>query len=342
MQTAPTHVLIVDDEPDISNLIDKALSQVGLKCQAVNDSHEAKHLLEGGSFRILIADIVMPEISGLDLLEYTHQHLPDCKVILVTGWNETRDLAHAIYLGADDYLTKPFNIDELIESVFEAISFGDEQSQHLSLKAARAIQKNNTLKHVSLETIQALVKAVEAKDPYTRKHSEQVAHYAVELAHYTQQPDRMVEAIRVASLLHDVGKIGVPDSVLTKPGPLSDEEFELIRQHPLLGAQILRNISVFTNEATLVLHHHESWDGSGYPQGLTGEQALLGARLIHLADCIDAMLMERTYKQAYTVEKVLEELVRGIGREFDPQLTPAAIDWMQSHPEKLILCPVTV
>jgi HD-GYP domain-containing protein (c-di-GMP phosphodiesterase class II) len=146
-----------------------------------------------------------------------------------------------------------------------------------------------------------------------------------------------LESTRVASLLHDIGKIGVPDFVLTKPGPLTDEEFQYIRRHPALGSDILASITLFGSEAAMVRYHHERWDGKGYPDGLTGEESPLISRIIQVADCIDAMLMDRTYKKGYPVEKMLFELTRCAGTQFDPKIAVAAQAWCQSHQETLFL-----
>jgi putative nucleotidyltransferase with HDIG domain len=197
-------------------------------------------------------------------------------------------------------------------------------------------------RQASLDGVRALVRAVEAKDPYTRQHSEQVAHYTVHLSRAMGTGGEQIESFRVAALLHDVGKIGVPDAVLTKTGPLAPEEFEYIRRHPAVGADILSHFAVFAAEAHLVRHHHERWDGKGYPDGLTGEESPTGARIIHVADCIDAMLMDRSYKSAYPVEKMLDELARCAGSQFDPAVAARACRWCRDNPRLLILPGVTL
>ena len=148
---------------------------------------------------------------------------------------------------------------------------------------------------------------------------------------------RMMETVRIAALLHDIGKIGVPDCVLTKAGSLTDEEFELIRRHPVLGADILSNITLFAHEAMVVRHHHENWDGSGYPDELVGEEIPWAARVINVADSMDAMLMERTYKDPYTVDRMLGELRICSGSQFEPAIAAVAIEWCEGNMEKLIL-----
>jgi len=188
-----------------------------------------------------------------------------------------------------------------------------------------------------LEFTGALVQAVELKDPYTRRHSEHVALYADQLAAHLGLARDDRESVRVAALLHDIGKIAVPDSILTKPGRLCRKEFALIRQHPEVGAGILENISMLRQEARLVRHHHEAWDGSGYPHGLRGERIPLGARILNICDSMDAMLMARTYKAPYPVKDMLAELRRCADTQFDPELARAAVDFCTRWPTRLIL-----
>ena len=336
MQRAGTSVLIVDDEPGICSLIRDELAADGFDCATARDPARAQELLNSRPFDLLITDVIMPKISGLDLLAYVKRRMPDCKVVLITGQSKRECLAQAIMLGAYDYVEKPFDMAELLD-VAHAATNGEANTPRLPQRAAAAMQLSFQTERASLESVRALVRAVEAKDPYTRRHSEQVTHYAVNLAGVLRLGQNAVESIRVAALLHDVGKIGVPDNILIKPGPLSEHEFELIRRHPVLGADILANITLFGPEAQLVRHHHERWDGRGYPDGLTGEESPRAARIIHVADAIDAMLMDRTYKRGYSVERVLDELARCAGTQFDPAIAAAAIRWCQDNPDKLVL-----
>ena len=199
-----------------------------------------------------------------------------------------------------------------------------------------ATNLNRQLRLACLEGVGALVSAVEAKDPYTRRHSEQVAYYAEQFARQLCLPGDVIETIRVAAIMHDVGKIGIPDTVLTKPGKLTEDEFALIRDHPRMGANILLKISMLNAEGRLIRHHHEQWDGSGYPDQLAGEQIPLGARVIQLADCVDAMLMRRVYKEPFPIERLLAELRKGRGTQFDPALADVACQWIQDNPDKII------
>ncbi len=341
MNSNPGHILIVDDEPAVADLIKEELAEHGFLCRTATDSTRAREIIDGNSgeiqpFDLLIADIQMPRLGGLELLALVRKHSPECKVIMITGKSKREYVSQALLLGAYDYVEKPFKNGELVEAATRALS-GDVEGLSLHDRAAAAMELGPQAKRASLDSVTALVRAVEAKDPYTRRHSEQVAHYAVSIATAMGLSGPALESARIAALLHDIGKIGVPDHILTKAGPLTDEEFEYIRRHPALGSDILASITLFGNEARLVRHHHEKWDGKGYPDGLTGEESPLISRIIQVADCIDAMLMERTYKKGYPVETMLFELTRFAGTQFDPKIAAAAMAWCQSHLDELFL-----
>jgi putative two-component system response regulator len=334
-------ILVVDDEPNVCEFVREGLADLGYRCRAVSDPHAAWDLIEKSVVDLLIADIAMPGMTGLELLAHARRQVPQCKVILVTGVSSQGFLAEALEQGAFDYLEKPFAMDRLAEMVAGALGQPDGGHLHLPARAARALQSNPPVRQVSWSTIQTLVRAIEAKDPYTRWHSEQVAGYAWHLAGALHVPEGIRQAIRLAALVHDVGKIGVPDRVLTKAGPLTEEEADIMRRHPAVGADILGFVADFAMEARIVRHHHEAWNGRGYPDGLAGEEAPLGSRIIHVADAMDAMLMHRSYKEAYPVEKMLDELVRCAGTQFDPRIAAAALLWCRHNADKLVL-PVDV
>ncbi len=340
MKSSTGNILIVDDELAIGELIKDELAEHGLLCWVATDSSLARKLIDGTSgdgqpFDLLIVDIEMPQFGGLELLAYAKDHSPGCKVIMVTGHSRREHISQALLLGAYDYIEKPFKCGELVEAVTKALG-GQDEGSILCDRAAAAIELSSQAKRVSLESVWALVRAVEAKDPYTRRHSEQVAYYAGNLAEALGLSGAALESTRVAALLHDIGKIGVPDYILTKPGPLTEDEFQYISRHPALGSDILASITLFSAEAKLVRYHHERWDGKGYPDGLAGEETPLISRIIQVSDCIDAMLMERTYKKGYPIDTMLGELVRCAGTQFDPKIAATALAWCQSHRESLL------
>lgn len=322
-------VLIVDDEPEICRLVADVLSDCGCACDTCTNPRQAMALLCERRYSVLVTDILMPKVTGLDLLVHVRRRARDCKVILLTGRSCRETLAQALVLGAFDYLEKPFRPDELIECVQRAIRAADDPM--LPLKAAAAMELRAESVQACFDSVRALVRAVEAKDPYTRSHSEHVARYAVGMAQGLGLSSSEIDSVRVASLLHDVGKIGVPDRVLTKPGPLTNEEFEVIRRHPEIGSDILADITLFGDEANVVRHHHERWDGLGYPDGLAGRTIPLHSRIITVADSVDAILMARSYKAGRPLPRALEELQRCAGTQFDPDVVAVAQTWFRDN-----------
>jgi len=189
------------------------------------------------------------------------------------------------------------------------------------------------LRSTYVESTRALVAAVEAKDPHTRAHSLTVAGYAEGIGKRMQLPARLIETLRVAALLHDVGKIGLPDAILTKPGPLTDAEFDIVKRHPETALEILGHVSFLTDERPLILHHHEHYDGTGYPVGLVGDRIPIGARILATADALDTMFSPRSYKGPYTIDRVRAELTAGAGRQFDPAVADATLRWLSESPD---------
>jgi diguanylate cyclase (GGDEF)-like protein len=186
------------------------------------------------------------------------------------------------------------------------------------------------LKRTYLESTRALVGAVEAKDPHTRRHSMTVSDYAESLGTRLRLPASQIESLKVAAILHDVGKIGVPDAILQKPGPLTDEEYDAVKQHPQTALQILGQASFLSSELPLILHHHERYDGGGYPAGLAGDEIPFGARILAVADSLDAMFSRRSYKAGLTVDRVRRELHRCAGTQWDPAAVEAAAGFLDS------------
>ncbi len=188
------------------------------------------------------------------------------------------------------------------------------------------------LRSTYVESTRALVAAVEVKDPHTRAHSLAVATYAETIGKRMQLSARLIETVRAAAMLHDVGKIGVPDAILTKPGPLTDDEFEIVKRHPETALEILGHVSFLSEERPLILHHHERFDGRGYPAGLAGDRIPIGARILAVADALDTMFAPRTYKEPYDISRVRRELSAGGGRQFDPAVAEATLHWLAETP----------
>ena len=213
------------------------------------------------------------------------------------------------------------------------------EREGVRLMVDKCRQLNSQLRQTYLESTRAMIAAVEAKDPYTKHHSMNVTHYAEAFAAAMGMDTSKIEIIRTAALLHDVGKIGIPDRILTKPGALTPDEFEMIKGHPAMALQILQFVSFLQPELPIILHHHERWDGLGYPAGLAGERIPVAARILQVADCIDAMLSRRAYKEPYSLERVIDELTIGAGTQFDPQIARLAADWLAANPDNLLQTP---
>jgi len=212
-----------------------------------------------------------------------------------------------------------------LRSIEELVTLENE-TDSVNFMMWRFRELNRQLANVSLESLRVLVAAVEARDPYTRDHSVRVAAFARHLAEEVKLTKRQVQVIHSAAMLHDIGKIGVPDSILIKPAKLTEEEFEHIKRHPVIGVNILEQTRFFVTELPLVRHHHERYDGRGYPDGILGSDIPLGSRIIHVADAVEAMLAQRSYKRPCTVEHVLAELENGRGLQFDPEVAVLARD----------------
>ncbi|MBN1342638.1 MAG: diguanylate cyclase [Phycisphaerae bacterium] len=534
MSSQTARILIADDEPVVARFIENALKLDGWSCETVASASEAYSRVCQTPFDVVISDVAMPDMTGLDLLDKIVAIRPESRVVLITGMGSSDLAKQAIRRGAFEYIEKPFEIEQLRRTVSEAIrdrrhdsgpdepgwhflkesasppllinrdpltglinhrcfheelvkirsrcrrrnhpvsvllidvddftnintkyghAFGDfalrelarrlrtacreedivsrysgqqfavamietdirqaatlarrlrllmtgntipyaeedvqmavcvgiaecdpgfiESESNLLQRATQALtqakkqggsviicwdemermgpdgplpdedgiermaeqfeQLNQQLRKSYIESTEAFIAAVEAKDPYTKRHSLTVATYAAALARTLQLDRVVVETIETAAILHDIGKIGIPDRILTKTERLTDEEFALIRQHPVMAVRILRRVSFLRAELPMILYHHEWWDGSGYPEGLSGEAIPFGARILHVADSIEAMLAERSYKGSYTLERVIEELQAGAGSQFDPQIVRAAVRWLQEDASQVLV-----
>jgi len=319
-------ILIVDDEVVIRSFLHRELSDEGYHCQEARSADQALDRLRSNAVELVILDIKMPGKSGTDLLPEIKARYPDTAVIMATAVTDTNIAIQCMKQGAYDYLTKPFSLDEVILSVDRALERrrleleNRDYQQHLEQKVAEQAKK---IRASFLSAITALAYALEAKDKYTSGHSQRVAKISVAIAKELGMPQDSIDKIRLAGLVHDIGKIGVKESVLNKTGKLTDEEYQQIKSHCEAGEHIL--IPVVEDEEILraVRHHHERYDGRGYPDGLSGERIPLGARILAVADAYDAMTSERPYREAMSAETAYIEIERGKSIQFDPEVADA-------------------
>jgi putative two-component system response regulator len=319
-------ILIVDDEEMIRRLLTARLSPEGYHCQQAGNAAQALQKLKSDSIELVILDIKMPGKSGAELLPVIKAKYPDTAVIMATAISDASTAINCMKAGAYDYITKPFNLDEVSLSVNRALEKrrleleNRDYQQHLEQKVEEQSKK---IRAAFFNAVTALAYALEAKDVYTSGHSQRVTEISVAIAEEMGLSRKDVERIRLAGLVHDIGKIGVREEVLNKPGSLSEEEYKHVRLHSETGERIL--IPIVDDEEIIkaVRHHHERYDGWGYPDGLRGEQIPRMARIIAVADTFDAMTSERSYRQAMTKEEACAEIERCSGSQFDPAVAEA-------------------
>ncbi|MBN1836106.1 MAG: response regulator [Spirochaetales bacterium] len=323
-------VLVVDDDPMIRDILSKALGR-RFRASSAQDGRQALAQLREGSFDLVLADIHMPGMSGIELLEQIVRESPDAAVIMITAVDDLDTALRTVKLGAYDYVTKPFSleaVDACIDRALEKRTLILENRAHQQnlerLVRERTRDLEAALGRVEATydaTIKALGAALDLRDAETEHHCLRVAEYTLTLARAAGIEDpRVLKHMEWGAYLHDIGKIGVPDAILLKPGALNPEEWAVIRTHPQLGYGLLQGIDFLREAAQIVLSHHECFDGSGYPQGLRGEAIPLSARLFAVADTIDAMTSERPYREAQGIDAVSRELERLSGRQFDPRI----------------------
>jgi putative two-component system response regulator len=304
-------VLVVDDAENVRLALSDSLSYQGYDVVAAGSGDEALDLLRSQHFDLLLTDQGMPGLSGLDLTRAVARMHPHIPIVLLTGYSDVELAKTSLQLGASDFITKPINIRELPIVI-------ERNLTRRQLEVARLKEREAA---VLLEAIKALASAVDAKDPYTARHSMRVTRLAFALADAIRLPPDERYVLELAAWMHDVGKIGVPDDILTKPAPLSPAEEAIVRLHPIKGGEIVGQIEELSLVAAAIRHHHERMDGTGYPDGLRGEAIPLTSRIIHIADAFEAMTADRSYRQGLGRGFAVAELRRHSGDQFDPELT---------------------
>ena len=304
--------MVIEDDPSIRVLLSTLLEREGYLVVTAADGEAGLRSVAEHDPDLVILDIGLPRIDGLEVTRRlrANRSTRTLPVILLTARTSIDDMVAGLDAGADDFIGKPFRRPELLARLRSA------------LRMRQAILGMETAQSV----VAALANAVEAKDLVTEEHCERLAMVVTRLAERVALPVEEREAIAYGALLHDVGKIGVPEAILSKPGPLSTEEWTVLRRHPEIGERICRPLGLSAEFVPIVRHHHERWDGAGYPDGLRGAAIPLGARIVGLADAYDAMTHDRPYRRAFSVAHALAELRRESGRQFDPDLVEPFID----------------
>jgi len=321
-QPAP-RLLVVDDVAETRLAWAHCLGMIGYDVTPAADGAEALDLLRAQHFDLVMTDHLMPGLSGIELTEAILKMHPDMPVVLVTGDVDEDTATHSLYSGASDFVTKPVNIRELPIVV----------QRNLTRRRIEATRLREREVRVLLESIQALASAVDAKDPYTARHSARVTKISLLIGERAGLSAEDRWYLEFAAGMHDVGKIGVPDAILCKPAPLTPGEWVTLRTHPAKGAEIIGQIAELGRVATVIRHHHERLDGTGYPDGLRAEAIPLAARIIGIADAFEAMTSDRGYRKAMPRDQAIAEIVHHTGTQFDPLLAGMFLSTLAAQPD---------
>ncbi|HVP51566.1 MAG TPA: HD domain-containing phosphohydrolase [Terriglobales bacterium] len=341
-------ILVVDDEESIREVMCAMLGAAGYRCTAAASGSAALQVLDFEEpFELMLSDLMMAEMQGDVLLEHAKLKFPDMPVIMVTAVSDLSVALGAIRNGAYDYLTKPFEREQLLALVRRALEHRRLRKENLefqmhleSLVAEKTAQLRKTLADLERANedlkrshdmmLEALGDALDLKDAETEGHSKRVTAFTIAIARAMELPAEEVETIAHGAFLHDIGKMAIRDSVLRKPGPLNPEEIAEMQKHCELGYNMVRKIPFLKKAAEIVYAHQERWDGTGYPQGLKGEDIPLGARIFAIADTLDAITSDRPYRDRQSYQAAREEIERWSGRQFDPVLVKVFLSMPQS------------
>ncbi|HEU5260551.1 MAG TPA: HD domain-containing phosphohydrolase [Gemmatimonadales bacterium] len=319
--------LVVDDEPRLRRVLVRLLEGEGFTCSEAGSGTEALEMLRTDPVPLVISDLRMPQMDGATLLREIVARWPDTAVIVVTAVAEVESAVACLQLGALDYVAKPFHLDEVRARVMQALDkrrlILENRSYH-ELLEQRVQEQARRIEELSLERLQALVHFLEEKDTYLRGHSVRVASYALAVARQMDLDQSMIDNIALGAELHDIGKIGVSESVLHKPGKLTEAEYRHIMEHPVIGARILEPLMREASAAlAIVRSHHERLDGKGFPDGLRVDAIPLEVRIVTVADSFDAMTSLRPYRPALSVQHAVQELNDGRDVQFESRVVDA-------------------
>lgn len=308
------HILIVDDDLSILDMFERAMNVAGHKCSVASSGESALDIMKQTPVDVVITDINMPQMDGIELASRVVQQF-SADVIVMTGQAKGYQYDEIINIGASDFVEKPFSIQEIILRIRRVL-------RERQLKEATQ-NSHQELKQAYVDSIHRLVLASEFKDEDTGDHIIRIGEYASFIANRLNLDDQYIETIGYAAPMHDVGKIGIPDKILLKPGKLTDEEFDTIKRHTLIGARLLSKSKsrILQMAEEIALTHHEKFNGSGYPNALSGEDIPLSGRIVAIADTFDALTSKRPYKEPYPPEMVFDIIRREREQHFDPQIT---------------------
>lgn len=315
-------ILIVDDEDAIRNLFVEALNELGYDCDVARNGLEClEKFYRVRNYDVVLLDVQMPELNGIETLKKLKSYSPDLSVIMVSASREIENVRVALKEGAYDYVFKPFNVvdvDAVIRRALERANLIKANKDYQKNLERKVADQTRELVKLYSGTLEAMILALDLREHETGHHSYRVTEYALNLGRHMKLDELQLSVIAKGALLHDIGKIGVPDNILLKPDSLTDEEWHLMKQHAQLGYELLNKIEFLEESSLIVYTHHERYDGNGYPRGLAGDEIPLGARIFSVVDAFDAMTSKRVYKKAMPFEEAVDRILESSGTQFDP------------------------
>lgn len=330
-----TRILIVDDEETIRLALRKFLRSRGYEVEIAGSGDQALEILDSSSFSLMLCDVRMPGMTGVQVVPQARSRDQDLAIIMLTAVNDAATATEVLSAGASDYLMKPVELADLQQAVDRALQkrtalmekrrLDELIREEVALRTAELEREKESLRLMSVSIAETLINAMEAKDLYLRGHSQRVAELAGQLAEELGLDESVCEDLRVAGRLHDVGKIGIREAILNKPGTLTAEEFQHVKQHVRIGLEILEPLFHIRQPLKYIEHHHEHWDGAGYPLGLAGEAIPLGARILCAADTFDALTSQRAYRDPLEPMAAIQHLQVDVGKQFDPGVYDALV-----------------
>ena len=339
---ATERILVVDDEEPIREIVASMLGTAGYACKQAGSGMEALAVLTSGEeFELMLSDLMMADLDGIGLLERTKEKYPDMPVVMVTAVHDISVALAAIRNGAYDYLLKPFEREQLLNTVSRAlenrrlkVENRTYQTNLESLVKARTDQLQTAMANLERSydmTLEALGDALDLKDAETEGHSRRVTAFTIAIAKAMGLPSEQIPMIARGAFLHDIGKLAIPDAILRKPGKLTPEETATMQEHCYKGYQIVKKIPFLADACDIIYSHQERYDGTGYPRGLKGKEIPLGARIFSVADTLDAMTVDRPYRQRQSFQAARDEIKRWSARQFDPDVVQIFLEM----PERL-------
>ena len=330
-QPDATAILVVDDEESVTSVVSRWLSAQGYECEQCADGREALEALRRREFALVITDIMMPGMSGMQLLEEAQDAFPRTAVIMLTAADDRETATRAVELGAYGYIIKPFEQNDVVIHVANALrrrSLKIMRDQYEAQLEETVQERTAEVRRAQEEITLRLTAASEFRDTETGAHVRRMGLCAEALGKTMGHPEEHARMLRLAAPMHDVGKIGIPDSILLKPGKLTGEEFEVMKTHTTIGARLLEGSGILLLDLSreIALGHHEKWDGSGYPDGLSGSDIPESTRIVAVLDVYDALVHDRVYRPAMPEEKALALIAEGSGSHFEPRLVRIFVD----------------